>query len=297
MTTEKKPSRNMVQSYGSKGRSDLLQFDPQDITLVTDKKHALYDPRVHLPVDEATVRNMMVNGVLEPILVRKNGEKDGKAIVECIAGRQRVKAALEANRRLVAEGKEPIRVPATVRRGDEATLFGILISENEIRHGETPMSRAEKVARYMNMGRSEEDASIAFGVGPQTIRNLLALMDCAPAVQKAVEAGQLTATMAALDFAKIPREDQEAALERLLAAGPVKGEEAQERIRAIREKKPVSNTRIRKRPVLKAAVKALAKLDRKDAEVACAVLKWVLGSDNALPGFPAIEAALYPEEG
>lgn len=291
--------QNTVQSYGSKGRQDLLQFDPEDITLINDKNHPLYDPRINLPVDESLVRNIMVHGIIEPIAVRKNGERNGQAVIECVVGRQRVKAAIEANKRLVAEGKQPIRVPATIKRGEDATLFGILISENEIRQNDGPLERAKKIQRFLDMGRSEEDASIVFGFTKQTVKAHLALLDCDKSVQHAVEEGRIGATLAAQEFSKIPREEQRTALEKLLENGTAKGVEAKEAVRRIRngESEPKKKERrVRGRKEIVNALKTLGKVQHRDAEVACAVLKYVLGAENSFASYAKIEQALFPEE-
>src|SRR5512143_1919662 len=98
-------------SLNAKGKRDAYMFDPEDLVLVTDEKSPLYDERVHLPVNEALVMNMLFapdgvpQGVLEPITAVRNPET-GK--VEVVVGRQRVKAAREANKRLKKRGEEPI---------------------------------------------------------------------------------------------------------------------------------------------------------------------------------------------
>src|ERR1043165_7254460 len=120
-------AKNSIDAYGGKGKTNLLFFDPEDLVLVTDVASPLYYHRENLPVSEALVRNIKAKGVLQAIRVCKNVET-GK--VEVVAGRQRVKAAREANRRLVAEGLEPVQVPAMVgRAGDPADQLGILVSE------------------------------------------------------------------------------------------------------------------------------------------------------------------------
>ncbi|WP_242609785.1 ParB N-terminal domain-containing protein [Achromobacter xylosoxidans] len=80
--------------YGAEGQSNLLNFDPAKLTLVTDENSPLYDARVHLAVDEALARNIDYQGVLEPIAVSKNPETGE---TEVVFGRQRVKAARLAN--------------------------------------------------------------------------------------------------------------------------------------------------------------------------------------------------------
>lgn len=80
--------------YGADGQSNLLNFDPTKLVLVTDTTSPLYAPRVHLLVDEALARNIDYQGVLEPIAASKNPETGE---TEVVFGRQRVKAARLAN--------------------------------------------------------------------------------------------------------------------------------------------------------------------------------------------------------
>ena len=93
--------------YGAEGRGELLLFDPNTLTIVSDKKHPLYDERATMPVDERLVESIMKSGVLEPVIVRRNGEDEkGRPIVEVVDGRQRVRAAIIANHRIGEQGGE-----------------------------------------------------------------------------------------------------------------------------------------------------------------------------------------------
>jgi len=194
-------------------RSDAFTLAPEDCALVTDPAHPLYDPRVHDEPDDAMVRNIMVYGIIEPIIVRKNGDK-----VEVVAGRGRVKCALEANRRLTAEGKQPIRVPAMLRRGADAEMYGVLISENECRREDNPLLKAEKAQRLINMGKTVEEVAIAFGVKRQSVDAWLALGDVDQTVLDAVEQGEISAT-AASHLSKMDRGEQVEAFEAMKAEG------------------------------------------------------------------------------
>jgi ParB family chromosome partitioning protein len=194
-------------------RSDAFTLDPENLTLVADPDHPLYDPRVHDEPDEALVRNIMAYGVIEPIIIRKNGDR-----VEVVAGRGRVKCALEANRRLTAEGKQPIRVPAILKRGQDAEMYGVLISENECRREDNPLHKAEKAQRLINMGKSVEEVAIAFGVKRQSVEAWLALGDVAPPVLDAVEKGEISAT-AASKLSGMDRESQVQTFEALKSEG------------------------------------------------------------------------------
>lgn len=109
--------------------------------LVTDKTHPLYDERIHLPINEPMVLNIMDQGVLEPIIVWKDPETGRSCVVD---GRQRVRHTLEANKRLSIEGKEPLLVPAVTKRGSAIRMAQAMVSANEIRQADTPLGRAKK---------------------------------------------------------------------------------------------------------------------------------------------------------
>ena len=86
-------AKNSIDAYGASGKTNVLTFEPENLHLVTDKTHPLYDERVHLPLHEPTVLSIMDQGVLEPIIVWKDPETGLTCAVE---GRQRVKNTLEA---------------------------------------------------------------------------------------------------------------------------------------------------------------------------------------------------------
>ena len=67
----------------------------------------------------------------------------------------------------------------------------------------------------LNMGAKEEEICIAFGWKAPVLKNMLKLLDCDPAVKRAVAAGQVSAT-AASKLSGLGRDDQRMALEKLL---------------------------------------------------------------------------------
>jgi ParB family chromosome partitioning protein len=172
-------------------------FDPEVLILVTDEKSPLYDDRINLPVDEALVLNIMFapdgvpQGVLEPVNTWRNPENGN---VEVIDGRQRVKAAREANKRLKKKGMEPIRVPAMIQRANPHRAMGMLISSNEHRQNDTPLGRAKKMQRYLDLGRDESEIATLFGISAASVKNHLSLLDAPAAVRNAVEGGKITAS-------------------------------------------------------------------------------------------------------
>ena len=133
--------------YGASGKTNVLTFEPENLHLVTDKTHPLYDERIHLPISEAMVLNIMDQGVLEPIIVWKDPESGLACVVD---GRQRVRHTLEANKRLSKESKEPLLVPAVTKRGSAVRMAQAMVSANEIRQADTPLGRAKKMTASLD---------------------------------------------------------------------------------------------------------------------------------------------------
>jgi ParB family chromosome partitioning protein len=183
-------------------RGTIFRFNPETLIIVDDPTDPLFDPRGLEGPNEALVRSIMLQGVIHPIVVCKRGDM---AIV--VAGRRRTLAAREANKRLAAEGRQPITVPASQRRGGEASLLGALIAENEIREAADPLRRAAMASELINLGTSIVDTAIVFGVTVDTVRNWLDADEATEAVKGAVRSGAIGLASAA-DLAKLPREKQ-----------------------------------------------------------------------------------------
>lgn len=179
--------------YGADGQSNLLTFDPEKLTLVTDESSPLYDPQVHLPVDEAMARNIDYQGVLEPIGVSKNPETSE---TEVVFGRQRVKCAILANQWRRERGVEPRLVPGIVHAGKRQDALDAIVGENEARTADSPLGRAAKMRRHLALGKGEDQIAVIYNCTLTTVRDTLALLDSPKAVQTAIEAGQITLTHA-----------------------------------------------------------------------------------------------------
>lgn len=282
--------------FGAKGRSDVLMFDPEDLTIVEKEGEECYDVRHKLPINEKTVLTMMAMGVKVPILIRRNGEtKEGKPIVLVEDGRQRVKCAREANRRLIEQGQTPIRIPGIQQQGDAKTSFATMVITNEHRTKDDPMTRARKIAQYLGMGYPERDAATLFNTTEQTIRSSMKLLDCSAKVQAAVEAKQIPMGLAVSKFSVMPRAEQDAELASLVASGaiakPAAVRQAVEKAAGDRGRVRATGIRVRPRKELERAI-ALFDGDEAAVAAACAsggakdallaLLQWTLHDREAL---------------
>lgn len=244
-------------------RANMYMVDPSDLTIITNKEDPLYDSRVELPVEESMVLNIMSKGILQNIRVAKRGEK--RVVV---TGRQRVKAAIEANKRLKREGKETVRVPVVLATGDESDQFGVMISENELRQGDSPIAKAEKCKRYLDMGRTSQEAAVTFGVTVQTIKNWMEIVGLSAAAKKAVDTGMISATAAA-KLAGLSPAEQKDAVEELV----------QKAVESGKKKVTVGKAAAKggKKSTLKGKKEIKDMLELVEEPWVIATLKWVLG--------------------
>ncbi|WP_407575317.1 ParB/RepB/Spo0J family partition protein [Raoultella terrigena] len=260
-------AKNSIDVYGASGKTNVLSFNPEALHLVDDPSHLLYDERIHLPLKESTVLNIMKLGVIEPIAVWKDSET-GKVYV--VFGRQRVKHVIEANRRLVEMGKEPLLIPGVVKRGTLIQMAQLMVSENEIRQADTPIGRAKKMAALQDRGHGDDDVALLFGCSVQTVQATLALLECTQAVQAAVESGEITVTHAR-QLADLPPEDQREKVKELTDAGAgAKGHERARRQRAV-----LGDTK----PRLRSRKEITHALHTSSGDYADA-LRWVLGEER-----------------
>jgi len=252
-------------------RSNMYMVNPEDLKIITEPGNpvdTLYDPRVNLPVEENMVLNIMHHGLLQNIRIVRRGDED---IV--VTGRQRVKAAIEANKRLKKEGKEQVRVPCVLVRGDESAQMGVMISENELREGDSILAKADKCRRYLDMGRTTQEAAVIFGVTEQTIKNWMQIIGLTSSVKKAVDNGVISATAAAKLSGMTPVEQKEAA-EKLVDEAMKSGKRRVSIKKAARAAGNVQSMRSKKeiQDALGAADGAWIK----------ATLQWVLGEKDSI---------------
>lgn len=194
--------------------TEVFAMDPDDLELVEDKDHQLYDERVKWPVSERLVLSIMARGVRVPVKVIKDGED-----VLVVDGRQRVKAAREANKRLKAKGDEPVLV--RIVRGDKGESMEDaaldVLELNEIRQASTLVIKMRHAKRLMAKGHSEEAVARACGITTQTLDGWMKLLAASKEVIEAVEMERVPLTTALKDIVPLARDKQAAAVEKAAA--------------------------------------------------------------------------------
>lgn len=209
-------------------RESLFRVDPETLTIIgldTDDgpDHQLWDERIKLDLDESMVLNIMALGVREPVVVVVQGKGDNR-VAAVVDGRQRVRHAREANKRLVKRGEPALQVPVIAEKGmseQEQTLLSA--SLNEIRQDDPVMIKAAKAARMKARGSSFQEIALAFGVTDQTVGLWVNINSLTDTVKKAISDGRITPT-AAGQLAGLKPEEQKTALAELLEEAAASGE-------------------------------------------------------------------------
>jgi len=199
--------------------------NPNELVLIgkdtkDDASHPLYDERVNSPIDDGMLFNIRTFGVIEPVVVWKDRENDGRLVV--VDGRRRV---LHARKARLPE------IPVVYTTHED--LEGVAVSMNEVRKDTSPLTKANRMYAYVERLQAKNDepekaasvradaikrCAVIFGYSTKQVENYLALNDCSAKVKRAIDSGRLSAT-AASNLAKLEKEEQDKKLEQLLKNG------------------------------------------------------------------------------
>lgn len=204
---------------------DLEYVNPDDIIIVgldTDDglEHPLYDESCMLEVDDTFIQSILAEGVLEPVIVRKEAGK-----FYCTDGRQRVKAAREARKRSTQVGDYEVRVPVMEQSGGDDRMARIVIAANSFRHEDTILQKANKAQRLLARLGNIDDVVLSFGKSITTIKNWLSLDEADPAIHEAIKTEKIS-SQAGIELSKLPRDQQKAQLEDILRGSTKRVSEA-----------------------------------------------------------------------
>jgi ParB family transcriptional regulator, chromosome partitioning protein len=131
---------------------------------------------------EALARSIKSNGVIQPIVVRRDGDR-----FHIIAGERRWRAAQKAGL---------TRVPVVVREvqpGHERSLLEMALIENIQRENLNPIDEAHAYRRLADQFRlTQEDIAAAVGKDRASVANYVRLLKLPAEVQAEVASGRLT---------------------------------------------------------------------------------------------------------
>ena len=177
-------------------RKEVKMYDPNVVVIIgldTDDgpSHPLFDGESNgKQLLEADVLFTYEHGILQPISCKRDGDR-----LLVVFGRGRTRQLREANKRRIADGLSPWFLPVQIVKGDALKMMILKEGENSHRRELNPMARA-RAAYDLAQQMPEEKAAIVLGLGLAQFRNVIKLLDLAPAVAKAVTKGQLSASAA-----------------------------------------------------------------------------------------------------
>jgi hypothetical protein len=173
-----------------------------------------------------------------------------------------------------------------MQTGSPAELFRINRSSHDDRKLLTPLQRALLMAHFSKHADGLEPVAAEFACTVQTVKNNIALLNCSERVQQAIISGPLAMT-AAIRLSRLPRAEQDAKLDRMIARGATRGARADQ---VLREGSDGEAALARLRPIgfferwRGELDPELSEVDR----VAHAVLGFSLGDEHALDAWPAL---------
>jgi ParB family chromosome partitioning protein len=140
-----------------------------------------YQPRKQFDEEQlqALSESIRTHGVLQPLLVREQGEG-----YQLIAGERRLRAAQAAGLR---------EVPVHIVRLDDQQLFEAALVENLHRSDLNPLEKAHSFKDYLErFGLTQEQLAARLCLDRTTICNLLGLLHLPAEVQEAIRLGQIS---------------------------------------------------------------------------------------------------------
>ncbi|MBR6748098.1 MAG: ParB/RepB/Spo0J family partition protein [Clostridia bacterium] len=161
----------------------------------------------------ALAESIKEHGLIQPIAVRKDGEK-----YRIIAGERRWRACRMAGLK---------EIPAVVLEADELKTLELALVENLQREDLNPIEEAESFQTLISrFGLTQEDAGRRVGRSRPAVANALRLLTLPEDLQKLVRDGQLSAGHARALLA-IADEDQRAEVARLIIENDLSVREAE----------------------------------------------------------------------
>ena len=170
------------------GSTELTQATESGTTTtlpITQLQAGRYQPRTRM--DEGALNELAASireqGVMQPILVRPAGKRNGADTYEIIAGERRFRAAQLAGL---------TDMPVLVKEVDDQTAAAMALIENIQREDLNPLEEAQGIHRLItDFGFTHEQAATAVGRSRSAVSNLLRLLNLAKPVQTMLMAGDI----------------------------------------------------------------------------------------------------------
>jgi ParB family chromosome partitioning protein len=171
------PTDGLVAVPGARfGHLDLASIVPNP-----KQPRSVFEPEAFAEL----VHSIRELGVLQPIVVRPLGEKDGKPTYELIMGERRLRASKEA-------GLE--KIPAVIRETQDENMLRDALLENLHRSDLNPLEEASAYQQLLeDFGITQDQLAAKIGRSRPKITNTIRLLKLPASVQRRVAAGVLSA--------------------------------------------------------------------------------------------------------
>lgn len=147
---------------------------------VSDLDPNPFQPRQGIePVDlESLKASILEHGVLQPIIVRRKGDR-----FQVIAGERRFRAA---------QGAGLTEVPVVIREASDDDMLELALVENLQREDLDPIEKATSFKAYLDRThRTQETASMRLGLDRSTLSNMIRLLELPQEIQAMLRTGLL----------------------------------------------------------------------------------------------------------
>ncbi|GAN60923.1 chromosome partitioning protein ParB [Acetobacter cibinongensis] len=183
-TAPRSLSTNTEGNKSEKGEDAQLAA-PSNVLPVEVLAPGPFQPRQEMEPEalQELAESIRARGILQPILVRPNPDKEG--YYQIIAGERRWRAAQLA---------QCHTVPVHIRDLDEADAMAAALVENLQRADLNPIEEAEGFSRLMeDYSLTQDELAVAIGKSRPHVANTLRLLRLPDSVRKAVGSGALSA--------------------------------------------------------------------------------------------------------
>jgi ParB family chromosome partitioning protein len=185
--------------------------------------------------DESSLHELAASireyGVIEPVLVRRDGET-----YVLVAGERRVRAARIAGMRTV---------PAILREDPDRDMLSLALIENIQREDLSPVEEAEAYRKLMDeLGLTQEGVAERVGKSRAAVANALRLLQLRPEIRADISTGKITAGHARA-ILSVDSGDEQIALWKAIKAGNLTVRHAEAEARERTKRAP--RTSIRRR--------------------------------------------------
>ena len=252
------------------GSSSIVEAAPTGTTTtipMSQLQAGRYQPRTRM--DEGALNELAASikeqGVMQPILVRPVGQKNGANAYEIIAGERRFRAAQMAGL---------TDMPTLIKEVDDQTAAAMALIENIQREDLNPLEEAQGIHRLItDFGATHEQAAIAVGRSRSAVSNLLRLLNLAKPVQTMLMAGDIdmghARALLAVDSAT------QITLANQVVAKRMSVREAEKLVtKTVSEKSPTNNKRLKEKS------RDIARLEEELSDLLATQVSFKMGAKN-----------------